>query len=157
MSKHQVDNITNLAGDGLPSLNGTSPEIKWQKKHLTANHTVDGTISDLTFNNLVIGRTYRYSTKFMLVVNNGASDPFVDVAVSHDGATLERQGITLRGGGSSAEVVRTAGHQTFVATATSLSFVSSSTTANSYVSSGVQETYVILEELPYHTETSDFT
>jgi hypothetical protein len=150
----RVDDIKNNAGTGLPSLNGTSPEIKWQKKTLSSDVITATTISDLTFNNLVNGNTYKvhFNPRFE---TNPLITSSVSLAIKNGATTIH----TLNWRDSSSDADQPGGVTViFTAGATStLTFETSGTWGANEQRLVATDTIAILEELAYHTETTDFT
>lgn len=123
-------------------------KTKWQLKRLDGNVTAAGIMPSLTFNNLTIGRTYRITLHVnyqgigqkKVVINNGA----VVVGVSEMAA------------GSSELNLDTVA--VFLATATTLTF--DKIAANAQIQGGSADnegTFSLLEELPNHEITTDWT
>lgn len=124
-------------------------KTKWQKKTMTTNNTP----SQMNFNNLVPGRTYRLRAQAYVYGDVTVGD--VTMIASHDGnevlqiTTLEQNPYWHPSGiiaGSSG---------LFTATATTITFTKTGGGGNLYA--GASDTFAILEELPNHEETTDFT
>jgi hypothetical protein len=115
-----------------------------QEKFLTANSTQNGgVLADLTFNNLVIGRTYVCRLKATMKAGDAL---FQQISIVHNGVTLDicfnRAESGSAGAGGSFY-----GEATFVATATTLTFVPSGASAGRLMYGGVGGyTKAILEE-----------
>lgn len=129
-------------------------KTKWQRKVLESNVTTDiNPIPSLTFNNLELGKTYRCS----LTVNvySTVSDTAIIYAV-HDGADIEQYAFIGNGNdGDKSTLVFI-----FIATNTSLTFRSASVGAGTvFYGTGVpwSSTHVVLEELPLHEQTNQWT
>ena len=158
----RVDDIKNNAGSGLPTLNGTSPEVKYQKKTLsTTVSTTDTDVTELKFNGLTIGKTYRWTGVFCgTLANPTGTLERIFASLIHNGATLaegffrhDDESINdVKQGTISLQVI-------FVAAATtaSTSITIGATNGTVVAESNGVGTYTILEELPYHTETTNFT
>lgn len=58
-----------------------------QKKALTANVTTTGVISELTFNNLTIGKKYRYTTNFRFMESSTTTNEKYAVIIASNSAT----------------------------------------------------------------------
>jgi hypothetical protein len=165
---HLVSPVTNanypLSIDGGQILSGTVaaarlPQTKYQIKTLTANATSNGTVAALGFSNLEIGKTYRVSGQFSVALNTGAAQPAVDISIIHNSATIVGAYIRNRQTSSTTGDVFVNGfNRIFVAAATSLSVSIGSVGANDYiVGSSNFETFLMVEELPTHTVTTDWT
>jgi len=133
------------------------PLNDWQHKYLTSNATANGVMSDLTFNNLVIGNTYKINGQFFVESTN--NDYCVIGIYAKDGSTIISDAYqierTTTAWGSGAHM---AINRTFVATATTLTFeVHSLNTTRIKGSSNDYQTHVTLEELSYHRLTTRFT
>lgn len=131
------------------------PSVKYQQKFLSADQTTNGTMSDLTFNNLEIGKTYKVILKAL--IRAGGTDS-VNVSIIHNSNTLDR--VTIRNsGGGVFDIGTAAGTAIFTAAASTLTFDASSIDDASSEIAGngtATETYAILEEHPNHEETSQW-
>lgn len=133
-------------------------KTKWQQRYLLANNTTSGTvtdIADLRFSNLEIGKTYRIYGQLDCIF---ASDPSSGTLRSyHDGqvlATVSTKGTTVGGNDRGTVSMQSA---PFVATTTTVTtdYVSDGTTI---ISAAVSNpTFLVLEELPNHEQTTDWT
>ncbi len=137
----RTDNITNVAGDGLPTLNGTSPTVKCQKKNFSGSAT---SATDLiTFNNLSIGKIYKISANIYSAAAGRARARIVHNSVNLCLISTS----SLAGEAGSGSVI----------------FEAATTTATLSWESGQidgsleEQTFAIIEELPYHSLTTDFT
>lgn len=160
---HRVQIIASMTPGATAIENATATQMglvqlnKWGQKYLTgdlAGASANVTLSDLTFNNLVIGRTYRVSLHTKKDID--ASDVVV-VTVTHNGVQLAQ----IREGTPAGEAEARNGFTSavFVATASTITFVGSSfgTTSNLYGDGGGDETWASIEELNnYGTETTGF-
>jgi len=125
------DNEFQFREDGAwVGLGGTIP-FDFDTKVLSSDVTSDGTMSDLTFISLDIGEFYEVKLKTSLLVNFGASDPSIEVAIVHDSVTIATSAYTQNGNVSS--VVNSGTSVIFEATATTLTFSAASASANSFV------------------------
>jgi len=153
----QTDNITNEAGSGLPTLNGTSPEFKWQSKVLSANvTTTTATISDLTFNGLTTGKTYRAQITFNVNSVGGSTDD-ATVTIDHNGSVLATCGVINVIAGKSRTYTISA---LFEASASSVTFGAVIVGSSQILGNNTRTangTWVELQEFPYADETTDFT
>jgi hypothetical protein len=132
---------------------GLVKATKYQRKYLTANQTAVGWVSDLRFNNLEIGKTYRFTghlltfgngTHINLLVQDGLTNFYAD-----DGR------------------FDTAGFR-YQTHASDFIFTAEATTMGVYIlggsgavlmyqnGSGIDSTYVQLEELPSHVQTTQW-
>ena len=129
-----------------------------QTKILSADVTSNGTISDLTFNNLVIGKWYDVTGRFALFVNDSSADTTIQVTASHDSATVDVAVFRSNDGTTTLDFAYLAVAFKFKATATTLTFTTSSASAASYVggSNSRSETYIQLEERNDLIETTAF-
>ena len=131
-------------------------KVKWQKKILTAGHTTTGVISELTLNNLTIGKTYKCSWNAFIQVDSG--DDWKVSAEYTDGTTIavvtriiQATGVTIWGKESSTF--------TFTAAHTSIQFNAEASTGTPEIqggTGGAEQTWVTLEELPNHIETDEW-
>lgn len=140
-------------------LGAVSERNRIQTNILTSDKTSDGTISDLTFSNLTIGRWYEITGSILMYIDNGASDTYVAVDATHDSSVIHRSDIQIT---ESTDTGIDAVHYSlafkFKATATSLTFVASSLSSGSVVkgNSTRAQTYVQLEERNDLIETDVF-
>lgn len=136
---------------------GPFGQVKWQRKFLSSDQTSDGTMGDLTFSNLTVGRTYIIGGLVRMSVNSGGVDVAVSLDVTHNSVVIERKQFINRQTDSTAGDTSTYGvHKIFVAAATSLTFVAASASANALISGdGTQtQTHIELYELPAAEEVS---
>ena len=146
MSTLQVNNITNVAGTGLPSLNGSSPEIKCQRNALTVAITNSQTnIAELAFNNLTVGNIYRVTVQ---ILSNTTG--YARIFAKHDGNTILITGSDP----TNASYDDYGSSIIFKATATSVTFDSSVVSGTIGLSN---RTWTMIEELPYHTDPDTTT
>lgn len=130
------------------------PVDEFQTKKLTADVTTDTTMSDLTFNNLVIGRTYDYKINayFSKVI-----DASSQVSINHDGSIIEILNHDPSGSTTGNSITySTSG--TFTATTTTLTFVSIGLSANNIIlgNDTLSETFAQIKETNTK-ETTRFT
>lgn len=124
---------------------------KWQRKDLTSSISSTGDITQLSFNGLTVGKTYRYSAVLYVdLVNNND----YNIIVRHDGNTIGgnarfRSSSSTFNGSSYISVI-------FEATDTSV-ILDAATMGGSIRGDLNKRNYAILEELPNHTEVTDFT
>lgn len=141
----------------------TVPELaqknKIQTKILSADVTTDGVISDLTFNNLKVGKWYEVSGLVYFLVKNGGVDGNVNFEAVHNSSNIYFINFNMSDGGSSSNNASTALSFKFQATATSLTFEASSNTTNTAIlgNGTLAETHVQIEERNDIIETTDFT
>jgi len=120
-----------------------------QTKILSADQTSNGTISDLTFNNLRVGTWYEITGKAYFTTDAGTADPVVELSVVHDGSTIDYTIVGINEtSDTSGDVNSVAVATKFQATATSVTFVGANLTANSYINGNNtrSETYMQLEQ-----------
>ena len=126
-------------------------KTKWQKKYVLSLLTGTGAVSDLTFNNLTIGKTYRASGIIRFQITGAATD-FIQYNLT----------------GASTDMIAfyrhdTAGFNTASACGFCVEFVAQSTTlgvslsTNSTSRQTTTATFMVLEELPNHEVTSQWT
>lgn len=127
--------------------------IKWQRKGLPSNYITDGAsnIADLTFNNLEIGKTYRVSGMIYGVHSDGTGD-FNVLSLKQGATVVSVWDISVPGGGAGVSL-RNGINAVFTATDTTL-IAESNLDTNAYFAAN---TFLILEEVQYHAETTDFT
>jgi hypothetical protein len=135
--------------------------IAWQKKTLTSTLTgYNGVINILTFNNLEVGKTYRISGTVALRSNTAGSDN-IDI-IFHPTATLvntTEYGRQTACPAASGLIDRKSPNIIFTATSDTLYVHSSSVEGGSqiYGTGNNDGTYIILEELPFHAQTTKWS
>lgn len=121
---------------------------KWQTKTQSTDFTTNGVISNLTFNNLEIGKTYRCNTSFMMDIFNNTA---IAIASNHGFSVLAKQYVP----NTSTEAIDNCDRSIiFVASATTLTFTSANFSSTAYLRGGSS---VTLEELPQHISTTQWT
>jgi hypothetical protein len=145
--------------EATPTELGLVKSNRWQRKQLTSTVNADTTaISDLTFNNLVIGKTYRISASAFLRSSGASGTDFATLLVQHNGSTLFYISTRVDGEASVRDII--AGNTSiFVATATTLTFDLDVNGISKQLlgSASFPYTYAIIEELNTHEdETTDF-
>lgn len=170
MSDLNVDEIRNALGSGAPDFpngftnNGVAPEIKYQRRTLGTAVTGTGlntTVAALALAGLTIGKVYRVNLMAHLVLTapSGATEQ-VRASILHDGAS--QGGILLIGDATTTDQIQISGTALAVFEATTTTVDVQLNSACSNASSGLYPdasipTYIEIEELPYHTVTTDFT
>ena len=161
-----VDNITDAAGTDYPALNGVKPTIFYKKAHLTSTQSSSvNPAPGMTIDGLEVGKTYRI-TAYMngFVGNSGGADLTLLIydGPSTGGGVLVHQLVHLNNGTGT-------GSNNFF-------FVNGSSTirtittdvggglgrlqgrinlaGGSQAYGGVLNTFIVVEELPYHTDAS---
>ena len=136
--------------------------LKWQKKNLQATiNTGAGSnftnVPDLAFDNLEIGKTYKLHLKAHLVFTGTSVTELARLDANHDGIAITH--LESRNDQQGERTDLAAGVTTiFTAAATTITFeLESNVTGTVLLEASPDETYSILEELPNHIETSDFT
>jgi len=125
-------------------------DIDWQIKTLSANIAsgTSGTSADLSFSNLEIGKTYRVSGNI-----HQAQSGFVNIFFQIiNGATVVQQGNSKDVTGQEEWMVGIC--SVFTATATDLDFTYVTNTGVIVGNGNRDRTFLVLEELPNHKETS---
>lgn len=132
-----------------------SDQINFQTKVLQANFSATGTMADLTFSNLEVGKSYRISGQITHIGDSGAINTKHSIVEIRDGATVitdiekydsSRANMALTG----------AINQVFTATDTILTFEVTSS-LNTYIGANTpRQTFITLEELPTHNITTQW-
>ena len=132
--------------------------VKFQTKTLSGNTSTTGEVASLTFNNLTIGNTYRLSGQIRT-----QSLAFSDVSRNfnmklYNGILLVNVGIKRDASGTNQEWVDTVGFiHVFIASDAKLHWdITTAINTKLFQDGGGKYTYMTLEELPYHLETTDF-
>lgn len=130
--------------------------VKYQHKALSADITAVGTTNFLTFSNLVVGRTYRFSGCVNLGIKSADS---VDLYLVVNTTTKLKH--YQLGFGSPDQVVAVPFNHIFVATQTTVGLRVENLTGGAELINGDttsgDRTWAILEELPTHVATTDWT
>jgi len=132
-------------------------KIKFQRKFLNSDvNSAILDITDLRLNGLTIGNIYRVSYN-ALIQNLAGGTQSANTSVNHGGVELMRMRLRQDSSPGTTDIVDK-GTVVFTATATTVT-VSFSEANNSvlYGNGGFEETWISIEELPNHTETTDFT
>lgn len=129
-------------------------QIKYQTKKLTSDVTTDTTVSDLTFNNLTIGKKYRVFLQARFEVNGDAG---AFVQIKHDGSIIGSVGAGHTD--ATGEFFHVSTDAIFEASATTLTFDTVSIAASSALGGNddFNQTYARLEELASAVEVSEWT
>lgn len=156
---YATDDDTVYADDGS-TLNAISAPAnnKFQTKLLTADVTSDGTISDLTFSGLTIGKFYRFMLQADLRCDQSANDNEVQIQVVHNSVTIGKA-LHRNDAVNLDSLVTSSTTGIFEAAAATLTFnaVSASATSTINGANNRNETYAQIEELNDIEETTDFT
>ena len=119
----------------------TGDKTLWQKKVMTTNNTP----SQMNFNNLEIGKTYKVTCEVRFVL---AIDAVCSITINYSGGTISIYAQNYTSGGN----IKIAGRSLiFTTTTTMLTFTQSSNTT------AATHTYAILEELPLHEQITQWT
>ena len=119
--------------------------VKWQRKYLVSNTAADGTLSDLTFSNLVVGRTYKVALTAQFKVITASGTDYALINITHNSATIS-QVLFEADSETNLHITSCSSTVTFVAAATSLTFVLDINAAGS-VLGGTNATFTILHEM----------
>lgn len=137
------------------------PTTKYQEKILASDITVStDPVPSLGFNNLTIGRKYKVTGQVSAVVNTVSSTSFAALLVVHDGNFLCVGSIREDDAGG---LIRNATFSidsgVFEATATTVTADVNITGVSNFIAGNgtKSETWLQIEELPRHEETTDFT
>lgn len=143
------------------SVFGVFPEKNLvQTKILSADVTSDITISDLTFNNLTVGKWYEVTGQIRTEGDQGASEDNVRVNANHNSTVIARhqtRAVDVSTDTFPDQFVIAVAFK-FKAEATSLTFDVNSASANNFVAGNgtLEETYIQLEERNDLRETDKF-
>lgn len=141
------------AGDGVWGLVQAN---KWQTKKLQVDQSSSGTITDLTFNNLVVGKKYRV---YVQGAFSTSTDDDVSINIEHNGNVIGTTRARDNDTGSAQGQTQPA-MAIVKATATTVTFVGVSVSAGGQIlgNDTFLETWSMIEELNnYGDETTDFT
>jgi hypothetical protein len=151
--------------DGYWSTATNANETLWQRKFLTADITATDTdITDLGFNGLTVGKTYRVIINMAVAIPQGVGSDsiFMEAVTDPSGAaTLVSQHLFATASAAGNDVgntIRTSNSSIFVAESTDLLLRATiSGTLTLQGNGAINETWVIIEELPQHKLTDKFT
>jgi len=105
-----------------------------QENILSLNVTANGTIGELTFNNLSIGKTYHLRGHVRLVIDVAEPDITATLNVVHSGSIIDQKSFTINEASNTGnDSVSVAFNQTFVATSTVLEFEAQSASPGSVI------------------------
>lgn len=152
-SKQRLDAIIEATANAL----GLVRKNKKQRKLLTSDVTSDGSVSDLQFNNLVVGKEYRVGGSVLFQKASGGGDN-IDLQFAADSGSSIRYG-QVTGQVDVGQVYRISPNIVFTATSTTMYCVAASIDAGSSIggANNTAETYITLEELNNTEPTTDFT
>lgn len=146
---------SNLFIDELPDTesivkNLVEDKMECQTKYLSADITTDTTLSDLTFNNLEIGKNYEVSLQMRGTRNNTTYDSF-GIRPSSGGVNIGLVNTAMEG--QSGYTLSIEGSYKFEAQGTTLFFTSSSVATDSVINGDgtTDETFATLCQLPSST------
>jgi hypothetical protein len=130
---------------------------KYQVKVLSSNAAAPGVVNDLSFNNLVPGRTYIYILQAYLAVNTGGSNGDVAANVVHNGS-IEGGCYHLNAGGDAGET-RYTSETIFTATTTTVTVEMAGANSFAFMRGNNTKSFSfgILIEAEYLKPTTDFT
>jgi hypothetical protein len=150
----RFNNFVKVVSNGVKwvILNGIT---KWVKKALGTSISTNTTdIADFRLSNLGVGHTYRLSMNPTLTTEAGngsaALDAIVDGSIFMKVGVSGNNGIYLRNSVAKSKI--------FVASHGSITFNYTQVGGSSIygTSSGIEYSFIMLEELPQHIETTDF-
>lgn len=139
---------------------GLVKKNRWQKKVLTASVTTNGSITDLAFSNLTVGRQYKATLVAELVVNDGTTDITAGIEVTHDSTVLGRLKFTGPTGSTVLQEMNAGMSVIFTATASTITFVGFNLSVDSFIQFNTTDkrTFSMIEELNnYEAETTAFS
>lgn len=128
--------------------------LKYQIKKLTSPQSGDGTVSDLTFSNLVTGKHYRITLLPKITNTPGTAST---LTVIHNSSTIAKYTCSNDGGLSSISFVCQSSTSTiFEAAASTVTFYFDSNSSSLEGNNSLAETYAIIEELPSAQAVTSF-
>lgn len=129
-----------------------------QTKYLSATQTSGGIISDLTFNNLVVGKVYRVDFQAAIIEGDNSNASHGRVEIVHNSDNIARVRIQVTSGGGNDARVTMSTSATFTAAASTLTFnYVDAGTAQVIGGAGGEATFATLTELNYTKETTRFS
>lgn len=132
----------------------TNPVVDWQETTLTADVSSNGVIAQLT-TTLTASQTYRISGVFLSNLNNSGTDKSVELTIL-DGANTVMYFNSSVDGSSGGRIISKSFSTIYTMSGTSLTFSASNMSANGlWLGNGTRdESYIIIEKLPNHNETT---
>lgn len=133
---------------------------KTQTKFISANVTTNTTVSDLTFNNLTVGKWYELTGQLLVGLDQaGVNDDALTVTINNGVTMVLQTSPTLGAPDTLSDSVIISLSVKFLATATTLTFVTLDASANSLLAGGGtrDRTFAQLTELNDHEITTTFT
>jgi len=160
VNEDDIEGLSEPGDLGSPLLAGTtvagaSKKSRFQEKVLSATVSTDVVATDLTWNGLVIGRTYRLGGQFSISI--GADDQ-VDVIIDNGATRIGRIVYEGSGGGASGNT-RYGINILFVATATTVTYTVAGTGSGSNLNGNgtKDQTFAQIEELDDTESTTAFS
>ncbi|MBP98751.1 hypothetical protein CMK18_22615 [Candidatus Poribacteria bacterium] len=144
----------------LNPVNGNAivPSTKWQKKTLSSSTNSSGILTDLTFNNLTIGKTYKVSCYFSGSNSSNSSNETSIILYNNptSGSNQVGQAFLYRDqsvGGNS----RMNGSSTIIFKAVTTTLIFNADITGGLVTILGNNSYAFLEQQELYTETADWT
>jgi len=133
----------------------TEDQLGLNKKNKWAKNDWSTSASDLNFNNLTIGKTYRATVYAILQLSADSTAEYAQIKMNHDSSEITKIQLQLDQVNSSndSKNITAQADVIFEASATTVTFVS-----GTGGSGGISGAYSMIEELNnYESETTDFT
>jgi len=126
-----------------------------QTKILSADVNTNTTVSDLTFNNLVIGKVYQVTLNADFEIDG---DLGLSVNYNHDGNVIAFNNMNNDAGGGTSRITNGVTSKPFVATDTTVTFTTTSASASEVLKGDgtLSSTHAYIIELNYTKETTRF-
>lgn len=132
---------------------------KLQSKFLAVNHTTNGNINDLDFNNLQVGKTYHLTGWFYCQLDTGNNDDAVTININNGVTTVISFTLNNSAPDQQPDTFQVPIDIKFTATGTTIRSVATDLSANSYLigNGSLNATSLQLEERNDVVDTTDFT
>lgn len=112
--------------------NVTPVTNKTQTKILSANVTTNTTVSDLTFNNLTVGKWYELTGQLFVFLDFGAvNDDAITITINNGATVIAAPTIQIGAPDTQTDALPCTLGYKFLATATTVTFVTTDASANS--------------------------
>ena len=130
-------------------------QTKYQSKTLTADVTTSsGTLTDLTFSNLVVGNTYKVSLQASFADGSSGGQVLIDII---NNSTIQGRALYNSNSTEEAGIIQFGVVALFEASGSTVTFDYSNAASTIIRGNNTKsETYATLEELPNHTTTTDW-
>jgi hypothetical protein len=146
--------FTGTGGEATPTVAGLLKAPRVQRKERTSNFGGTGEITELTFNNLTIGQWYRSSGVIQISGTSASSTTHIELQTG-SGTQISR--LTFDGGTSGQHWNVAKWSFPFKATHATAKIQVSAFNATELTANGGKSLFHVIEDMPNHVETTDWT